>query len=63
MGAGQRAAGRQALDSSTCREGESVTWLGSELCGGASRRWWKLLAGGGSTAHPDQHARGERAQV
>ena len=38
MGAGQRAAGRQAHRSSTCGEGESVTWRVTPHCQ-RTRRW------------------------
>lgn len=55
MGAGQRAAGRQALRSSTCGEGESVTWrvpcATCERGGGSRWKWWMNEggdAGGGN---------------
>ncbi|CAL1680279.1 unnamed protein product [Lasius platythorax] len=49
MGAGQRAAGRQAHSSSTCEEGESVTWrVPRAACkgGGSRSRWWWMNEGG-----------------
>lgn len=49
MGAGQRAAGRQAHSSSTCGEGESVTWrVPRAACegGGSRTRWWWMNEGG-----------------
>jgi len=49
MGAGQRAAGRQAHSSSTCGEGESVTWrVPRAACegGGSRSRWWWMNEGG-----------------
>lgn len=49
MGAGQRAAGRQAHGSSTCGEGESVTWRVLRVAcegGGSPSRWWWMNEGG-----------------